>query len=122
MADRILTWHIPGPVASVAGLVEPGTKVNVGAEFVADCDYVPVRVLVLVQTMPVSGLLTVDVNDDGVSIFDFVPSLGAGHTQREADLFLDDPTIEEGSVITLDIDAVPVGATDLTVHLELREV
>ncbi|KKN67787.1 hypothetical protein LCGC14_0458200 [marine sediment metagenome] len=118
--NRILTWHFPGPLTDIRGLVEPGVRADAGAEFVADQDYLPVALRILVKTAAVAGLLTVDINDDGTSIFDTAPSVGADRNQADVSLFKNDPTIKEGSVITLDFDAIPVGAVDLTVHLELE--
>ena len=118
--NRILTWHFPGPLTDIRGLVEPGVRADAGAEFVADQDYLPVALRILVKTAAVAGLLTVDINDDGTSIFDTAPSVGADRNQADVSLFKNDPTIKEGSVITRDFDAIPVGAVDLTVHLELE--
>ena len=117
MADRVLTWHLEG-VLTETGVKESNTSV----EFVADVNYKPVLVRVLLKTAPTSGTLTIDINDDGTSIFDTAPSLHGISSVMEWGGFASDPIIDEDSVITLDIDTIPVGAADLTVHLELDEL
>ena len=125
MADRILTWYIPG-VLSETGV--QGT--NVSTEFVLDGNYTPdvcqVRSKDSVQggaTSP-SDLtpesLDIDINDDGTSIFRQVPRLLSGTGRVESSAFTDG-VLEDGSIVTLDIDRIPneISGKDLTVHLEL---
>lgn len=121
MADLILSWHIPG-VLSETGVVE----VNTGIEYTLDKNYVPSRVILRLKTAGASDgdSCTIDINDDGVSIFDVNPTIGQGLTEVVWSSF-DDALIQlkKDSVITLDIDSVSgvTSGADLTVQLDLVE-
>lgn len=116
----ILTWHIPG-VLSETGVVET----NTGVEYTLDRDYVPVRVLLRLKKAGASDeFCTVDINDDGVSIFDINPTIGQGLLSTSWTAFDDALTVlEKDSVITLDIDSISekTSGSDLTVQLDLIE-
>lgn len=120
MADRVLTWHIP------KGLHKNVEGENVSAEYTLDADYVPEKV-VLRQKVAQSGDPTiVDINDDGVSIFPSTalqPTINQGLLASEWDVFLETLTVmEEGSVVTLDVDQVSstTPGEKLTVELFLN--
>lgn len=117
MADRILTWHIPG-VLSESGVAEANTL----TQYIADEDYVPKKVWILQKTAPSGGLTTIDINDDGTSLFTTNPSLPADMTTAEWTTFNTALlSIKKDSVLTLDVDSVSSATpgADLTVHLEL---
>jgi len=119
MSDRVLNWHIAGVLSNnVEGA-------NVSTEFVADKDYMPVRVILRQKTAQAGDANIIDINDDGVSIFgDIKPTLNQGITSTEFGVFESSRMlIEKDSVITLDVDQVS-GTTpgaDLTVQLDLVE-
>lgn len=118
MADRVLVWFIDNDDVLRAGS-------NVGAEYVLDDDYVPVRVTMSQKTAPTSGddPTVIDINYDGTSVFgsNSQPSVGQGITRTEYEVF--DETLaylEKDALITLDIDSVGAAAgRALTVALEL---
>ena len=118
MADRVLTWYIAG-VLSIKG-----AHTNVREEYVLDADYVPVGWRLRQKVAQAGDATIVDINDDGVSIFSLRPAINQGILDSEGVAFLSTLTVmEEGSVITLDIDQVSgtTPGSDLTVHLELNK-
>ena len=121
MADRILTWHIHG-VLSETGVV----GVNTAEAYVADDDYVPIRVHLQLADASSGDPLIVDINDDGSSIFGTLkPTIGWNSNFVTMSVFGSGPSvISKDSVITLDIDQVSGSdpGSDLTVHLELDKV
>ncbi|KKM85257.1 hypothetical protein LCGC14_1290900 [marine sediment metagenome] len=121
MADLILTWHIPG-VLSETGVAES----NTGVEYTLDKDYVPERVILRLKTAAASSgtPCTIDINDDGSSIFDVNPTIGQGLTEVVWDSFASSLIkMKKDSVITLDIDQISstTYGRDLTVQLDLKE-
>jgi len=121
MADLILTWHIPG-VLSETGVVEGNTL----TEYTLDKDYEPERVILRLKTPGDSSgtSCTIDINDDGVSLFDINPTIGQGLTSVIRDSFGKTITaLEKDSVITLDVDSVSPtrSGSDLTIQLDLVE-
>ena len=121
MADRILIWHIPG-VLSETGVAES----NTGVEYTLDKDYTPERVVLRLKTAAASSgsPCTIDINDDGASIFDINPTIGQGLTTVVCGSFASGLTfMKKDSVITLDIDQVSsiTSGSDLTVQLDLKE-
>ncbi len=121
MADRIFSWHEPG-VMSETNVVGTNTK----EAYTTDKDYVPERVILRLKTPGATDgdSLTIDINDDGVSIFDVNPTIGQGLTEMIVTSFKSTLVqINKDSVLTLDIDQVS-GTTpgnDLTVQLDLAE-
>jgi hypothetical protein len=120
MADRILTWFIPGVLSNNV----EGT--NASIEYVADEDYRPVVTLMSQKEAQAGEANVIDINDDGVSIFgDIKPSLNQGVLTSEFDVFSSSLAyIAKGSVITLDIDQISgtTPGSSLTVHLELVKI
>ena len=119
MAKERLTWHIPG-VLSETGVVDENTDI----EYTTDETYVPVKVILRLKTPGATSgdSCTIDINDDGDSIFDVNPTIGQGLTEVVVESFKSTLTsIAEGSVITLDIDQVSgtTAGADLTVELFL---
>jgi len=117
----ILRWHIPG-VLSETGVVNTDVQ---GNAYRLDADYVPDEVWIRVKTASqgVSGTgITLDINDDGVSIFRQNPSL-PDNTQSITCNTFQPGVLLEGSVITLDVDSVgkEYAGNDLTVELSLAE-
>ena len=122
MADRVLTWHLPGSVADHAGS-------DVDAAFVADRNYSALALTTRLKTAVSasvdevkvgSDLLILDINDDGVSIFSLLPTISDTLTDHDdTEAFVGD-VIRKGSVLTLDVDQAGPGARDLTVSLELE--
>ena len=116
MADRVLTWFVRGVLANNS----VGT--NVGEEYVLDADYVPERVVLRSSTGV--GTITIDINDDGETIFNGVnPSVGQGLREALWDVFLEtQPYLLKDSIITLDVDSVSssVAGANLTINLELN--
>ena len=117
MSDERLTWHVPG-VLSETGVVD----VNTDIEYTTDETYVPVKVILRLKTPGATSgdSCTIDINDDGESIFDVNPTIGQGLTEVVVDTFRSTLTsIAEGSVMTLDIDQVSglTPGADLTVEM-----
>ena len=74
MADRVLTWHIPG-------LLSNGVQgAQRGEVYYLDADYYAEQVILHLKTPATTQATNIDINDDDVSIFtDGVrPSLTAG--------------------------------------------
>lgn len=98
------------------------TGTNLAFKFDIGVNLTVEEVWIGVKTAPTGSALTVDVNDDGTSLWSATPanrpSISAGSTEDTSGA-PDNPTIVAGSDITIDIDAV--GSTepgrDLTVVL-----
>lgn len=121
MSDRIFTWHEPG-VMSETDVVGVNTK----EEYTTDKDYVPARVILRLKTPGATdgAALTIDINDDGDSIFDVNPTIGQGLTEVVITSFKSTlVAIAKDSVLTLDIDQVSgtTAGNDLTVQIDLDE-
>ena len=118
-ADRVLTWYIPG-FLSETGVVGS----NVSTEYTLDQNYVPGRLHIRLKEKPSPDgePCTIDINDDGESIFPQTqkPILT---TDEVTYISFAGGTLAKDSVITLDIDQVSPKVTgkDLTVELELNK-
>ena len=92
MADKILRWYMDGTIGRA--------KTEVGGTYLMDADYAPEWVhLTVRQAGHGSKPLVVDINDDGVSIFDTNPALTEYQTSHKWTTIPGD-TLPEGSVIT----------------------
>lgn len=110
-----VTWH----------LRDTSPQTDVPPVWLADADYGPVEVFIYAKT-PGGGQLRVDINDDGVSLFESSatqPYLDRGHTSRIHRTFSSTARIDEGSIVTLDVeDPSDAGwPHDVTVILVLEE-
>jgi len=125
MADRVIRWHIAG-VLSETGVVD--TDVH-GDAYRMDKDYHPIEAWIRVKTASqgVEGTgITVDINDDGVSIFaeGQEPTLPDNTTEDTCVNFTSlAMVIAKDSVVTLDVDSVGIEypGKDLIVELTLEE-
>ena len=120
---KTIVWEFNGPLTDIKGLRNvDGTVLVTGASFthVVDRAYTPVRLSLRLGTAPVAGVLTVDINDDGVSLGHPVSLIG-NKKVADGSSFALDPRIARDSELTLDFDSIPVGAEDLRVTLELME-
>lgn len=127
MANRTLTWHFPGSV------VEKKDKVDVGIRYFADQDYVPVRLIIVAKSPPVSGQTIIDIkrqfhpgDSSASSIFGATkwrPQLQAHEDVLITDRFFNGGVgigIPKDSIITIGLPDVGPGCADMTVHLELE--
>jgi hypothetical protein len=111
---QYFTWHLAGGLT--ASTSQQHSYVTVG-------DLRPLLINLYAKTAPGSNApLTLDINDDGVSIFTFLPNMWTRGPVRFRGVFVD-ARILEGSVLTLDIDQVgsPESGRDLTVQLVCEE-
>lgn len=110
-----LRWYIDGNISR--------SKTQVGGTYVLDADYKPIRVDITARLSGVGGNTVIDINDDGVSIFDSNPALSEYQTSK-AWTTIPFNTLRKNSVITLDIDSVNTQDTirDLTVEMEVESV
>lgn len=109
---RTLTWHIP----QIRG--DDGSQ---GPVYYADHDYAPDAVRLYARQAPNAGDLTVDIRDDGVSIFTSnyaALNKGANLEEHAEDYSTAEPAIAEGSAISFHI-IDSAGAEDITCHLEM---
>ena len=122
---RILRWHIKG-VLSETGIVDTDVE---GQAYRLEKDYIPtdtwLRVKSTSQGLRRTGI-TVDINDDGVSIFGEgqEANLPDNSTETTCNTFSSSGLVlKSGSVITLDVDQVgeEYAGKDLVVELYLRE-
>jgi len=114
--DKILRWYIDGTIGRA--------KTEVGGTYYMDGDYKPEWVHISARQEGHGSLpLVIDINDDGVSIFDTNPALTEYQTSHKWTT-IPGNTIREGSVITLDIDENFNGLAcrDLTIELGLTKV
>lgn len=115
MADKVLRWYIDGNISTA--------KVEVGGTYRIEGDWKPVKVSMTcrVACEGTSGTV-IDINDDGVSIFSTRPSLLPYNTEKVWTT-INQNTIRDDSIITLDIDSIASSAPcrDLTVELFLEE-
>ncbi len=124
MADKVLRWHIPG-VLSETGVVD--TDVH-GDAYQLDRDYVVLDTWLRIKTVPKGegGLgIQVDINDDGTSIYGEgqEPVLPDNTQETTCNTFSSKRLVlEEGSVITIDVDRVggKYAGKDLVVELYLE--
>ena len=113
MADRILRWYMDGNISR--------DKVEVGGTYLLEDDYVPEWVHITARLAGKGATpMVVDINDDGISIFDTKPALTESQTEKKWTT-IPGNTLREGSIITCDIDQVFSEDTcrDLTVELGL---
>ena len=114
--DKVLRWYIDGNIARA--------KTEVGGTYYLDDDYVPEWVNITCRIYGEgSTSMVIDINDDGISIFDDKPTLTEKQTQKKWTT-IPQTVMREHSEITLDIDQVFSVDTcrDLTVELGLRKV
>ena len=114
MADRVVTWYFEGQVKA-------GT--SQGLSFRADADYAPERVTIHAGRAP-TGVIKIDINADGESIFgDIQPELLSDTIEDDFVFEGSVASIGEGSIVTLDFDAVGSGepGEDVTIQLDLNE-
>ena len=109
---RVLTWDLDNPVVR-------GTHKR---RYVLNGRYEPVELRINAGTVSDDANLVVDVNDDGNSIFDVAPALSKNDNLKRHRTFANARPMEDGSVITLDIDQGADGIDGVTVELELAEV
>lgn len=119
MSERvILTWFVSGQLSN--GVV--GTDVS--QSYKIPWRVKPVEIWMKATTAPSGQAVLVDINDDGTSILSTAASLPAGLRESRSHTFVDESTIEKGSVLTLDVDQVGslISGANLTVSLELEIV
>ena len=129
MADRILSWFIPGtPTSNTA---------RQGPTFYIESSYEPTAVRIYAEKAPTISDMEIDIFDDGVSLFNnrrdepgvnvksfplakTTVLLPAGeHEELDAEDFVGED-IEEGSWVYL-IIPVSAGAQNITIQLELED-
>ena len=114
--DKILRWYIDGSIGRI--------KTGVGGTYYLDGDYVPEWVNLTVREKGKGNQpLTIDINVNGVSIFDTRPALTENQTSHKWTT-IQGNTMREGAIVTCDTDAVfeHTPCRDLTVELGLRKV
>ena len=129
---KTLTWHYAGIVQ--AGDHDLRLRRGGGSEKLIVGRWVPKEVRVSLGAASVKGAVSIDLEDDGVSLFNGVfPGVPVGDKEGTLDVFrspvTDDPdgsnvafyTIEDGSVLTLEVLKAGNGAHALTVELDLEE-
>ena len=124
MADKVLHWHIPG-VLSETGVVD--TDVH-GDAYQLDKDYKVLDTWLRVKAAPQGegGLgIQIDINDDGTSIYGEgrEPVLPDNTQETTCNTFSSKGLVlQEGSVITLDVDRVgeEYAGKDLVVELYME--
>ena len=114
---RYLIWHIPHGLAR-------GGDLSQGPVYYADHDYNPSAFRLYAQRAPDGGDLTVDVRDDGTSIFtgNYAALNKGGNLEEHAEDYpAAQPFIAEGSVISFhSVDKA--GAEGITGQLEIESV
>lgn len=88
--------------------------------YILNGDYEPVEIRINATTVSDDGDLIVDINDDGTSICNTPPLLGANQSLKRYRTF-SSTKLEDGSVITLDVDQIADNIDGVTVELELIE-
>lgn len=97
-----------------------GDHTSQGPVFTLDRDYQPRTVRVHVKRAPDAGDLTLDIKDDGSSIFgSTLARLKKGQTSEDVadDFYPTTATMARYSLVSLDL--YPAGASGITVQLEL---
>lgn len=117
MSDLMLRWFIKGPL-SETGVV----GVEVGGAYKLDQDYKCDQVYMRLKTAVSGSGVTIDINDDGVSIFNYQPAIV--NSQEKVWTTVKSDILQKDSTITLDIDVVSATrpCDDLTVILFLNKV
>ena len=106
---RTLTWYL----ASV------GPGANQKETYRLDRGYNPVRVWMHSDAVPIDQELLVDINVDGVSIFSYQPRMRDEKDMDSTDFAV--AQLNEGALVTLDVDQQGGNTRGLTVGLELEE-
>jgi len=108
-----LNWNIASPSVT-------GTRPE---RFRLDKAMRPVAVWMYAVTEPLGQPLTIDINDDGISILSINAALPAGVNESRT-TGISSQRMEKNSVITLDIDQLGSGemGKDITVQLDLVEI
>ena len=109
MAGLSLAWHLKGNVS-----IGP----DQGPAYRLDKDYDLIRVWARAKTL--GGNMTYDINGDGVSILSSAAVLTDRASEEEANVNASSVTLDEGVVITLDIDDAG-SRSDATIQLDLEE-
>ncbi len=125
MADRILHWHITG-VLLETGVIDTDL---LGDAYQMDKDYRVLDTWLRIKTVPKGegGLgIQVDINDDGTSIYGEAqePVLPDNTQEAICNTFSSkNLVLQEGSIITLDVDEVgeEYSGKDLVVELYLEK-
>lgn len=117
MADRQLRWFVPGRLSEFGDAPSEVQGVHV-----LDDDYEPGDTFLHQRLASTGRNLIIDINDDGVSIFDNQPALPSGLKQHVHST-VNRVAMRKGSVISLDIDQVSATAAgeDLTVILDIHK-
>ena len=107
---RYLEWYIH---------TNEGDSTSAGPVYILDREYRPRVVRVHVKRQPDADDMTLDIKDDGTSIFEALPRLVKGQTSDEvvADFFPSADSLAKYSQVSLDL--TPNGAAGITVILEL---
>lgn len=109
---RVLIWDLDNPVV-------PKTHKR---GYVLNGRWTPSELRIRAGTPSDDANLVVDINDDGTSIFSVAPALSINDSLKRHRTFANAPPMEDGSVITLDVDQGADGIDGVTVELELEEV
>lgn len=115
--QRVIVWHIPEGRAS-------GGDASQGPVYYAEHDYSPDAFRLYAARAPEGGDLTVDVRDDGVSIFTgnyAVLNKGGNLEEHAEDYPSAMPMISEGSVISFHV-INKAGAENITGQLEMTSL
>jgi hypothetical protein len=128
---KTVTWHY-------AGLLHAGShnlreRRGGGSLKALAGRYRPVEVRVTLGTASTSGPVSIDLQDDGTSLFSNFPGLPEGEVDGGADIFTAPPTTDpDGSNVAelelqdprleLQVLAAGNGAQALTVELDLEEI
>lgn len=120
---RTVTWHFGGLLHS--GSHDLRDRRGGGAAFRLSQDYYPAEVRLYVDRVPLGSAVVVDINDDGVSIFDNRPQVDKDTNYKRHRTFKDlgREKIDKDSVLTMDVDQVGSSypGSGLTVELDLEE-
>lgn len=118
---RVLHWHIAG-VLSETGVKDTDVQ---GNAFRMEKNYRVLDTWMSVKEISTGDLgIQIDINDDGVSIFNTEPTIPSGSLRITSNAFLSKGLVLlKESVITLDVDQVGSGypGKDLVVELYLEE-
>ena len=117
MADRVITWNIPGPIDKQGPVVDYN-----GHAFYADADYRVGRVTTRQKTnvaVPNTNPVIFDINIDGTSIYADQSARPHLFDSEIFDQEVDHGFALTGDWVTLDIDQVAPGFEDISISVTL---
>ena len=124
MTIKTISWFVGGYVQATPH--DGADRFGAARSFIMDGDYFPRAVRMYLDTAPFDQAVILDLQDDGVSLFQVpqYPQVDKGIRFKDHDHFTSsgEVKIAKDSVLTLEIRQTSSEARNLTVELDLEEI